>query len=82
MLSLACCLADLDGCYHCGFAHPSLSAALDMDGYHTEAHERVSFQLADPVDASSVKEGDQLWQDVISSRIEGAPCPQRAAAAL
>ena len=73
MLSCACMQ---DGCYHCGFAHPGLSQALDLAGYHNVLYERVSFQLG-PLSDASTRPNDGEWDDIIASRVEGEhtrPC--------
>ena len=75
MLSKADCLQVfndnyLDGCYHCTFAHPGLSQALDISAYHNVLYEKVSFQVSPLADAAT-RPTDGEWDDIIASRVEG-----------
>lgn len=64
-----------DGCYHCSFAHPGLSQALDINAYHNVLYEKVSFQVSPLRDADD-RPSDGQWHDIIASRIEGMPLLQ------
>ena len=67
----SCAHADLDTCYHCSFAHPGLSAALDLSEYTNEVHDNVSFQLSPLASSEDLQNTDPSYNNIVSSRIEG-----------